>query len=83
MGYFNTHGYEDGQELSCGRCDKSVRVKLHRPGDVVISTPASMGDRAMICNDCGTILCVSCMTNGGCKCGGNVTLPCPSKGGTA
>lgn len=82
MGYANTHSYTDGQELNCARCGKTVRVKLHRPGEVVIATPGSLGNRALICDDCGRIFCQPCSANLGefipeCdSCHGDITLPC-------
>jgi hypothetical protein len=82
MGYANDHSYTDGQELNCALCGETLQVKLHRPGDVVIATPGSLGNRVLICDDCGRVFCQSCTVNLGkpipkCdSCGGDITIPC-------
>lgn len=81
MGFATQHGYADGQALKCAKCDRQVRVKLFRPGEVAIATPGSMGDRACICDNCGKIFCHPCTTKLGMgipkcdSCGGSITLP--------
>jgi hypothetical protein len=80
--YAVAHGYKDGDALTCARCGKGVRVKLHQPGGIVIATPRSLGERVCICDNCGKILYHPCTTTMGqlvpnCDlCGGMITLPC-------
>jgi hypothetical protein len=82
MGFSTQHKYREGDSLVCASCGTQVRIRLHKPGEVAIATPGSMGDRVCICDRCGRIFCHPCTSKLGIgipkcdSCGGDVTLPC-------
>ena len=55
-----SHGYVDGQTVTCQRCQKRVTVRLRGNDGVVIAVASELETTAFRCLDCGFITCHAC-----------------------
>jgi hypothetical protein len=55
------HGLVHGQVVECGACRSEITVRLVQKGVSLIGTPDNMRGTALICGDCGRLLCVDCV----------------------
>lgn len=57
---WKNHGLNDRQLVECGSCRGEVTVRLVEGGTVLLATVENMRGEALICGDCGRILCADC-----------------------
>ena len=57
---WKNHGLSDRQLVECGSCRGEVTVRLVEGGAVLLATVENMRGAALICGDCGRILCADC-----------------------
>lgn len=54
--------FREGDKVYCWKCGRQVTVKLaSKDGKVSIGTPEGIRNMAFKCQDCGYIVCGSCM----------------------
>jgi hypothetical protein len=54
------HGLADGDTVSCNRCDRELRVELRSQGGIMVAVDGAFDGIAMICTECGRVLCEPC-----------------------
>ncbi len=52
--------YQDGDKVNCEKCGKNVIIKLADKGTVAL-VPEAIREMALKCQDCGYIVCGSCI----------------------
>ena len=71
--------YRDGDQVSCGKCGRTVSVKYYPAGQQVFATFDAVKALALKCQGCGRVVCATCaMPPGG---GGSVCPWCRAVGG--
>lgn len=54
------HGLANGAAVACRRCSRGLKVRLQSPSSVTVSHDGALAGMALICTECGRLLCADC-----------------------